>query len=196
MGIELLPQDIRTAYQIEERHHACAILSTDFPSEWSDLTAVLQEFTLKRSAIQAKGGRKSPIAKSIDGLFAGRGWVEKNFKVEVVVDGISTLSPTHAVDYFKNGIAIETEWNNKDPFFDRDLTTFRLLFELNVLSVGVIITRSDELQRIFKEVGKNTAAGASTTHMSKLIPKMQNRASGGCPVIGFGITLNKLDVNG
>jgi hypothetical protein len=97
------------------------------------------------------------------------------------------------VDYFKNRVAIETEWNNKDPFFDRDLTTFRLLFELNVLSVGVIITRADELQQIFKEVGKKTAAGASTTHMSKLIPKMHNRAGGGCPTLGFGITLKKYD---
>jgi hypothetical protein len=27
--------------------------------------------------------------------------------------------------------------------------------------------------------------------MSKLIPKMHNRASGGCPVIAFGITKRK-----
>jgi hypothetical protein len=90
-------------------------------------------------------------------------------------------------------VAIETEWNNKDPFFDRDLTTFRLLFELNVLSVGVIITRADELQDLFIELGKKTAAGMSTTHMSKLIPKMYNRASGGCPVLALGITKKKYD---
>ena len=165
----------------------------DLPTEWEDLIAVLTDFTLKRSAIQAKGGRKSPIAESIDGLFAQRNWVEKNFKINVTADGVSTLTPTHSVDYYKNRVAIETEWNNKDPFFDRDLTTFRLLFELNVLSVGIIITRADELQRIFKEVGKKTAAGASTTHMSKLIPKMYNRAGGGCPILGFGITLKKYD---
>ncbi len=95
------------------------------------------------------------------------------------------------MDYFKGRIAVETEWNNKDPFFDRDLTTFRLLFELNVLSVGIIITRADELQALFHEVGKKTAAGMSTTHMSKLIPKLYNRASGGCPVLAFGITKRK-----
>jgi hypothetical protein len=49
------------------------------------------------------------------------------------------------VDCFKNGVALEVEWSNKDPFFDRDLNNFRLLFELRAISVGIIITKSDEL---------------------------------------------------
>jgi Restriction endonuclease BglII len=189
----LIPEDIRDAYQVEERHHACSILKTDFPEQWKDLIEVLRDFKLRRSEVGAKGGNKSPISKGIDGLFFGRGWAEKSFEIKVLADGNETLAPTHHVDYYKNRVAVETEWNNKDPFFDRDLTTFRLLFELNVLSVGVIITRADELQDLFKELGKKTAAGQSTTHMSKLIPKMYNRASGGCPVLAFGITKKKYD---
>lgn len=177
MGINLLPEDIRTTYQIEERHHACSVLMSDFPGEWNDLIAVLRDFTLRRSQVEA------------------RGWIEHSFEIVVTADGDQTLAPTHHVDYYKNRIAIETEWNNKDPFFDRDLTTFRLLFDLNVLSVGVIITRADELQLVFDQLGKHTAAGMSTTHMSKLIPKMRNRASGGCPVLAFGITMQKYDPN-
>ena len=160
-----------------------------------DLTEVLRKFKLKRSDIAKKGGNKSPISRAIDGLFFVRGWAEKSFDIKVTADRIETLAPTHHVDYYKNRIAVETEWNNKDPFFDRDLTTFRLLFELNVLSVGIIITRADELQEIFTEVGKLTAAGQATTHMSKLIPKMYNRASGGCPVLAFGITKKKYDAH-
>lgn len=193
MSKELLPQDIRDSYQIEERHHACSILKTDFSDQWNDLIVVLRDFSLKRSDILKPGGRKSPISQSIDDLFYNRGWVEKSFNIKVTADGEETLAPTHHVDYYKNRIAIETEWNNKDPFFDRDLTSFRLLFDLNVLSVGIIITRADELQDLFLEVGKKTAAGMSTTHMSKLIPKMDNRASGGCPVLAFGITKKKYD---
>lgn len=191
MGSDLLPHDIRDQYQIEERHHAIAILHTDFPDQWRDLIEVLRRFKLSKSDLAKPGGRKSPIAESIDGLFFERGWVEKKFDIRVTADGKETLAPTHHVDYYKNRIAIETEWNNKDPFFDRDLTTFRLLFDLNVLSVGIIITRADELQDLFLEVGKKTAAGQSTTHMSKLIPKMHNRASGGCPVFALGITKRK-----
>lgn len=193
MSKGLLPRDIRESYEVEERHHACSILKADFPEHWRDLIEVLREFKLKRSDIAKKGGNKSPIARAIDALFLGRGWVEKSFDIKVTADGKETLAPTHHVDYFKDRVAVETEWNNKDPFFDRDLTTFRLLFELNVLSVGVIITRADELEALFKEVGKKTAAGMATTHMSKLIPKMYNRASGGCPVLALGITKKKYD---
>jgi hypothetical protein len=192
---DLLPKDIRQAYQVEERHHACSILKVDFPEQWKDLIEVLREFTLKRSDLQAKGGNKSPISRGIDGLFYTRGWQEKSFEIKVLADGRETLAPTHHVDYYKDRVAVETEWNNKDPFFDRDLTTFRLLFELNVLSVGIIITRADELQELFNELGKKTAAGQTTTHMSKLIPKMYNRASGGCPVLALGITKRKYDVH-
>jgi len=113
-------------YQVEERHHACSILNADFPEQWKDLLDVLREFKLRRSDIAKKGGNKSPISRAINGLFFERGWVEKSFDIKVTADGEETLAPTHHVDYYKNRIAIETEWNNKDPFFDRDLTTFRL----------------------------------------------------------------------
>lgn len=195
MGKTLLPEDVRDSYQIEERHHACSILKTDFPEQWKDLIDVIRGFKLRRSDIAMKGGNKSPISRAIDGLFFERGWAEKSFDIKVTADGVETLAPTHHVDYYKNRVAVETEWNNKDPFFDRDLTTFRLLFELNVLSVGIIITRADELQSLFMELGKTTAAGMSTTHMSKLIPKMYNRASGGCPILAFGITKKKYDAH-
>lgn len=105
----------------------------------------------------------------------------------------TTLAPTHHVDYFRNRVAIETEWNNKDPFYDRDLTTFRLLFDLNVLSVGIIITRASELQEIFDDLGRGKSFGPSTTHMGKLTPKLSNRASGGCPVLAFGIKKEAYD---
>lgn len=124
----------------------------------------------------------------INGFFSNRGWRERSFDIRITADGEVALAPTHQVDYFKNRVAIETEWNNKDPFYDRDLTTFRLLFELNVLSVGVIFTRGDDLQEIFDRLGKGASYGASTTHMSKLIPKLNNRSAGGCPILAFGMT--------
>lgn len=75
-----------------------------------------------------------------------------------------------------------------DPFFDRDLDNFRLLFDLRAISVGVIVTRGDELQEIFKETGRGSSYGASTTHMSKLLPKIEGGGAAGCPLLVFGIT--------
>jgi hypothetical protein len=96
--------------------------------------------------------------------------------------------PTHRHTCFKNRVALEIEWNNKDPFYDRDLNNFRLLFDLRVVSVGVIITRTDELQEIFDTLGRGKSFGNSTTHMSKLIPRINGGGGGGCSLLVFGIT--------
>lgn len=106
----------------------------------------------------------------------------------MVIDEAEYPSPTHKVDCYKNRVALEVEWNNKDPFFDRDLNNFRLLFELRAISVGVIITRADELQEIFNALGRGASYGASTTHMAKLLPRIEGGSGGGCPVLVFGIT--------
>ena len=86
------------------------------------------------------GGRKSKVSEAIDSALYERDWVEKQFRTELVVDDAKTETPTHQIDCFKNRVALEIEWNNKDPFFDRDLNNFRLLFELRAVSVGVIVT--------------------------------------------------------
>ncbi len=116
--------------------------------------------------------------------------MEKEFKTEIVVDEERMESPTHKIDCYKNKVALEIEWNNKDPFYDRDLNNFRLLFDLRAISVGVIITRSDELQDIFNELGRGDSYGASTTHIGKLLPRIEGGSGAGCPILVFGMTKN------
>jgi hypothetical protein len=188
--LESIPDDIRRSYEVHEWRHASAILKEDFPEEMGDIQAVLRGFRLCRSEVAAPGGGKSPIACRIDEAFFARGWREKDFKTQIVVDETAIDSPTHKVDCYRNGVALEIEWNNKDPFFDRDLNNFRLLFDLRAVSVGVIITRCDDLQDIFDELGKGKSYGQSTTHMSKLLPRLNGGGGGGCPVLAFGITKN------
>ncbi len=149
-------------------------------------------FRLKQSWITTGGGNKSKLAAAIDGFLAGRGWVEKQFQTAIEVDGKRMDSPTHKVDCYRNGIALEIEWNNKDPFYDRDLNNFRLLFDLRAVSVGIIITRSDELQEIFNDLGRGSSYGNSTTHMSKLLPRIEGGGGAGCPLLVFGITRSLL----
>lgn len=188
MGIELLPEFVREKYEVHEWKHACAILKEDFPEEWNDILSVLKDFRLKKSWITNRGGRKSKVSEFIDGYLYARGWVEKEFRTQVVVDQNAMDAPTHKVDCFRNRVALEIEWNNKDPFFDRDLNNFRLLFDLRAISVGVIITRCDNLQDIFNELGRGSSYGASTTHMSKLLPRIMGGSGAGCPLLVFGIS--------
>ena len=188
MTVDLLPPFIRSHYEVHESKHACAILKQDFPEEWKEIVEVLTAFRLRKSWLTVGGGRKSKVSEAIDSELYARGWVEKQFQTEILLDGHRQDSPTHQIDCFKNRVALEIEWNNKDPFYDRDLNNFRLLFDLRAVSVGVIITRCDHLQDIFDELGRGSSFGASTTHMSKLLPRIHGGSGGGCPLLVFGIS--------
>ncbi len=151
--------------------------------------------TVCRSHITVGGGGRSQVSASIDRAFTSRGWREKKFATQIKVDENTFDSPTHKVDCFKNTIGLELEWNNKTEFYDRDLNNFRLLFELRALNVGVIVTRSDELQTIFDSLGRGASYGSTTTILSKLLRKMEGGSGGGCPVLVFGITKKLYDEN-
>lgn len=186
--LTLLPENIQDRYEVHEWRHACAILKIEFPNEWNDIITVLGNFQLMKSDLVVPGGSKSDISGKIDSHLYSLGWEEKQFDTKVVIDGVEYHSPTHKIDCYKNRVALEIEWNNKDPFYDRDLNNFRLLYELRAISVGVIVTRCDELQGIFNSLGRGKSFGASTTHMSKLLPRIQGGGGGGCPLLVFGIS--------
>lgn len=186
--IHLIPDDLREAYLVKEWRNAAGVLQTACPNEWDDIVAVLRRLRLRRSEVQAAGKNRSPISRQIDGAFYDRGWIEKKFRTVIEIDDTRFESPTHSIDCFKGRAVLEVEWNNKDPFFDRDLNNFRLLFDLRAIDVGVIITRATELQTIFNELGKGASYGASTTHHTKLWPRLDGGGGGGCPVLTFAIT--------
>ena len=131
----------------------------------------------------------------LDTKLGRKGWSPKNFDTKISVDGTVLESPTHEIDCFKNRIALELEWNNKDPFYDRDLNNFRLLFDLRAISVGIILTRCDELQMIFNKLGRGSSYGNSTTHMGKLLPRIQGGGGAGCRLLVFGIKCSLYDEN-
>lgn len=172
---------------IHEEFHGHSILKNEFPKEYKDLFELLKNFKLLKSDIMTPGGGKSPIAQKFDNSLYKKGWSEKQFQVQIGIDGIQQECPSHQIDYFKNRIGIELEWNNKDPFFDRDLNNFRLLHSIKALSVGVIVTRTTELQEIFNKLKKGQSYGASTTHIGKLMPKVFGGGAGTCPLLIIGI---------
>lgn len=192
--LHIVPEDLRDLYHVREWRNAAGILQTACPTEWAEIVDALRGFRLLRSEVAAAGGNRSLISDRLDGSFYGRGWKEKKFDTAIVLDGVSVESPTHKIDCFKGTVALEIEWNNKDPFYDRDLNNFRLLFELRAIEVGVIVTRGSELQAIFNALGKGSSYGNSTTHLDKLLPRLDGGGGGGCPVLVFAIS-NKLYVD-
>ncbi len=193
MSPKLEPKAIHDLYEVHEWKHAGAILQTDFRDEWNDIAGALVRFKLRKSWITEGGGNEGGVSKWFGSELDKLGWKQKQFDTKITVDRSVMKAPTHKVDCFKNEIALEIEWNNKDPFYDRDLNNFRLLFDLRAISVGIIVTRSDELQNIFASLGQGKKYGQSTTHMGKLLPRVNGGGGGGCPILVFGITKKLYD---
>ena len=195
MILDGIPIDLAERYRFKEWNHAAAILAGDFPEQWEDVMGCLRAFTLRKSAIIVGGGGRSQIPIELDGYLNKRGWRERQFDIGIRVDGTEIDVPTHKIDNFKNSIGVEVEWNNKTEFYNRDLNNFRLLHQLRVLSVGILITRTSELQELFDDLGIGTKYGNSTTHWDKLLPKIDGGGAGGCPVLAVGITQNCYQAN-
>lgn len=185
--------DLIPGWDCYDWRNARTILRHANSSEWSDIVSVLGSHRLTHSELAAKGRNKTETAGAIDSQFYELKWAEKKFETKIVVDEKAEESPTHKVDCFKGKVALEVEWNNKDPFYDRDLNNFRLLYDLRIIDVGVIVTRSTALQqwlhRRYKDFGRTAGTfGASTTHFDKLEPKILGGGAGGCPVFVFAMT--------
>jgi hypothetical protein len=191
--LDLIPKELFDLYEFHEWRNAVGILSAAYPDEWSNILAVLANFRLLRTDIEKGelGGRfgdRSKVVIRIDDIaLRPLGWEPREFKTSIKVDNDSYDSPTHEVDCVKGKVALEVEWNNKTEFYDRDLNNFRRLFELQAIDVGVVITRCDELQSIFKSLGRAKSFGSSTTILSKLKRKLDGGAGGGCPVLIVGM---------
>jgi len=187
-----LPKSLGDLYEIYDYRHAAALLATEFPQEFSELCEAFMAFRISVADIITPGGNESTIPKKISALLRPKGWREEQLKAELVVDGNSIQADTHKVDYLKGRVAFDLEWNSKDQTFDRDLFAFRSFHEFNKISVGVLMTRSANLNDVFGSLGKDIKQkyGASTTWMGKLIPRLNAGRAGGCPLLILGITPN------
>ena len=146
----------KAGFEIAFASHAKAILSQDFPSVVRDLEKALVDLCLPITEIVGSGGGETQLTQRLRRGFHELGWPKRNIKIEKVVDGVvdEQATKTHEIDHFhataKGSFALEIEWNNKDPFFDRDLENFKRLHTEGVISVASILTRGSGLQSSLK----------------------------------------------
>lgn len=145
-------------YDVLALHHAEAILSSDMPEAEADIEEALLSLTIPITEIVAGGGGEARLTQRLRRGLAERHWRKRNIQVRKLVrwgdDGrereVAALS--HEIDHVKAFgpaeavFALEIEWNNKDPFFDRDLESFKRLHAEGAVSVGGLITRGSSLQ--------------------------------------------------
>jgi hypothetical protein len=114
---------------------------------------------LRRSSVL--GAARPRVTQRLRNALATKGWHKHNFIVRRTIDGVEKEAQSHEVDHvrqFENGmVALEIEWNNKDPFFDRDLENFKRLHADGAISLGIIVTRGAALQDGMKELVRRFA---------------------------------------
>ena len=185
---DYIPTELRELYEVHDFKHAAAILAKEFPSECGEIFDVLLEFRFTKEDILSKGGNESKIPKKFSELLRPKGWDEKQLNARLLVDEAEVSIDSHKVDYCKGRVAFDLEWNSKDQTGDRDVYAFRTFFDYDKISVAVLVTRSRELDPVFRKLGILEKYGTSTTQMGKLIPRLKAGRNGGCPVLVFGIT--------
>ena len=149
--------DLRSAgYDIATRNHAKAILVRDFPEALTEICAALAAVSIPDVELIRGGGGESPLTQRLRRSLTDAGWAKRTIVIRKIVDDTETAAMTHEIDHVRTtergSVALEIEWNNKDPFFDRDLENFQRLHHDGAISVGVVVTRGrslhDGLQRI------------------------------------------------
>lgn len=142
---------LKKGFDVEVRNHAEAILQVDFPDEAQELVSTLLDFSIDLRELIGGGGGESGQTQRLRHAFNDVGWMKHNFIVQTIVDGDEREAKTHEIDHVRVGgngvVALEIEWNNKDPFFDRDLENFQRLHAQSAISLGIVVTRGSSLQR-------------------------------------------------
>lgn len=137
-------------------NHAGAILSRDFAGEFGALTGILADMRIECAEMLESGGNEAPPTRQLRRTLHAAGWRKHVVEVTKSVDGVPKSSTTHEIDHVRDcklgTLALEIEWNNKDPFFDRDLENFQRLHADGAISVGIVITRGKTLQANIRSI--------------------------------------------
>lgn len=206
-------ENLLEKFEFRNYGHALEILQDAFPLEWKEVQDSLERLSISIEDLQAAGGNETAIPKKFDDILYPLGWREIRITGDLLVKMyprranqrgrfsdepfdekiITGYIDGHNIDFIKGKIAFDLEWNSKDQTFDRDLLAMRTYFDCGLIEVGIIVTRSKELNDIFREVvdkhGKPLMPkyGASTTWMGKLEYRLKSRRNGGCPILAIGI---------
>ena len=169
MAIEDLQAD---GFQIEFQSHAKAILEVDFPGALAELEVALRALRIPIEEIIGSGGGETKGTQRLRRSLAAAHWHKAVFEITKTINGVVREAQSHEIDHVRaiegNVIALEIEWNNKDPFFDRDLENFKRLHAEGAISAGIIVTRGTSMQNQMRDIVLRFANEKSITALADL----------------------------
>lgn len=143
-------------FDVLQLHHAEAILRHDMGKAAREIEDVLANISIPVEELVRGGGGEGQLTQRMRNALSELGWQKHNFEIKKIVDGEEKESVSHEIDHVKRfdsgTFALEIEWNNKDPFYDRDLENFKRLHADGVISIGGIITRGESLHNSLREL--------------------------------------------
>jgi hypothetical protein len=149
LGVYVFDRLREKSFEVLYQSHAEAILEKDFPEAAEEIERALADIEVPITEIIGSGGGEAKGTQRMRRSLAELGWQKTNFDIRKIVNGVEREAISHEIDHVKafdkGVIALEIEWNNKDPFFDRDLENFKRLHAEGAISAGVIITRHASL---------------------------------------------------
>ena len=216
---DYIDTDLLEKYEFYNYNHALEIITQAFSDEWAEIAGCLRNFEISTDDLRAPGGSESRIPKIFKEAMFPYGWKEIRISGDLYVKlyekhggGSSDFSDTpfdektlrgfidgHNIDFIKNRVAFDLEWSSKDQTFDRDLLALRTYYDCDIISAGIIVTKANELNEVFRDVyyfstGRNSRwqpvknkYEASTTWMGKLLTRLDSRRNGGCPILAIGM---------
>lgn len=191
--------------------YADIILAGAFPARLGQIVASLSGFRISLDELRAGGGGRTEFVRRFDDSLRAQdaGWGKRNITIVKRLgfdDDVREIARVrgHEIDMFGMGevdqfpgVAVEMEWNNKDPFYDRDLNNFAALHREGAIAVGVIVTRGPRLQELIGPVIRSKQGGfkygQSTTHWNKLVPRVNLGGGGECPLLLVGIEPERVE---
>lgn len=196
-------------YDVLDYRNAIGILQSGSPMEFDELLKAFTDIRISTADLKAGGGNESNIPKKFSAKLRADGWQETRISGDLLVRlkakkitekgyderelKIENFLDGHKIDYVKNKVAFDLEWNSKDQTFDRDLYAFGAFYQANIIDAAVLVTRSEKLNSVFRNLGILSKYGASTTWMGKLDYRINANRSNGCPVLALGITPNLIE---
>lgn len=151
----------QSQFNLRFTYHSDAILRQDFPEAAAELDQLISAVSIPVVELVRGGGGEAQGTQRLRNALSDCNWRKRIFRVEKKINDQTTFSQSHAVDHIKDfgsgTIALEIEWNNKDPFFDRDLENFNRLHADGAISIGIIVTRGDSFQSGIEERIRNFA---------------------------------------
>lgn len=148
-------EQLNLLYEVVDYRHALSILQVSNSAEFHELLDALLSLRISVDDIKSSGGNESNVPKLFASSLYKEGWKETKISGDLLIkliaknhDGQGYLEEErtifnfldgHRIDFVKNRVAFDVEWNSKDQTFDRDLFAFGAFYQANIIDAAVLV---------------------------------------------------------